>query len=84
MPGLLEIGPVVLKKKIFELFSYHLPFEKGVTLFCKTMNLLNPRMTSAYSWLDWTYGYREEDFKIFSDILLFRYYMYLSLTQVVI
>ena len=67
MPGLVEIDPMVLDKKIFRfrqwilLFRNYLPLEKGVALYITNFNSLHPRMLCAEFGLNWPSGSWEED-----------------------
>ena len=66
MPSLVEIGPVVLEKRIFFyfvnvflLFRYYLPLEKVGAL--QLNGAFHPRMLCAKFGLKWTSGFVEED-----------------------
>ena len=60
---MVEIGSVVLEKKIFLKLSiyYYLPFEKDVALHLKKLESLHPRILCAKFGWNWPSGSREED-----------------------
>ena len=55
VPGLVEIGPVVLKKmfftNIFLLFHYYLSLEKHVALHLNKLKLSSPKNALCEVWL---------------------------------
>ena len=58
MPCLVEIGQVVLKKKIFlkfvnvvSLFPYYLPLEKGMALHLNKTEFPSPKDALCHVWL---------------------------------
>ena len=82
-PNLVEIGPVVLEKKIinfvnvFVLLGNYLPLEKwGGSFIWTNLNPLYPRMNCAKFGWNWPSGSDWEVFLIFVNVfLLFAYYL---------
>ena len=52
MPRLVEIGPVVLEKKIFKFrqFRKYLPLEKGLALYLKKLESPSPKDALCQVW----------------------------------
>ena len=61
--SLVEIGPVVLEKKIFKISSMYnyLPLEKGRALHLNKLDSLQPRILCAKFGWNWPSGSREEE-----------------------
>ena len=63
MPSLVEIGPVILEKKIFKLFfllfCYFSPRKRAWSLICTNLNPLHPRKFCGKSGLNWSSDYGE-------------------------
>ena len=78
MPSLVEIGPVVLEKKIlnfvnnvFSLFLIISPWKRVGPFFWTNLNSLHPRMLFAKFCWNWLIGSGKEDFFNFVNVILF-------------
>ena len=68
MQRLIEIGSVVLEKKIFKFrqctffIKNYLPLEKGVTLHLNKLEFPSPKAACSIFGVNWPSGSSEEDF----------------------
>ena len=81
--NLVEIGPLVLEKKIFSISSKYFhyfviisPWKRVGPFIWINLNPLHPRMLCAKFGWNWPCGSREEDFLISS--MYFRYFVIIS------
>ena len=83
MPRLVQIGTVILEKKIFKYFNiilhfcYYLPLEKGVALHLNKLESPPPKDAFCQDWLklaQWFWR-RGIFFNIFNITLHFRFYL---------
>jgi hypothetical protein len=81
--GLVEIGPLVLEKKIFKwphpiflFFCDYLPFEEDLTIYLNKLEFPLPENNLYQVWLNLASCFgRTRSLKNFSAFLLFRYYL---------
>ena len=75
MPSLVEIGQVVLEKKIFK-FRYYLPLEKGGALYFNKLESPSPKDALHQVWLKLAQWFWRRRFVNFINVFsLFRNYL---------
>ena len=70
--SLVEIGPLILKKKfvnVFSLFPYYFPLEKGVTLHLRKLESPSPKDALCQVWLKLAQWFLRRSRQKFTDRL---------------